>query len=415
MPRSSRARPTAALLAVATLLAATPVLADTAAAAPASSMPAAPAPPAPAAPSGGATAELTVLNGVTKAPIPGLAVRLAAFPAGGGPPLSFEGTTDSSGHAQFVLASVAAGSAVLATADFSGVRFHTLPAAAPAAGALPLALDVYEPTTSPEGLTIAATSRVGLHPYEQPVKDFSEETTVMVRVTVELVVDNPTGRAYFPPGNALVFPLPPGALEPTTPDNAFWMDVDTSSARYRDYLAPGQSTIAYEFSLPPNGGEVALDLNLPFATSGLELVTVLVRPGVDLEGTGFGDAAPATVSGRDGSVPVLRAVAGPIAAGTPVHMALTGISTETQTAGWAAVGFGALSVLGCLALVMLGGARGSAVRPEAALRVRRERLLDDLCRVEEGRLEGKMQPERYQSVRADLVSRIAALDRQIEA
>jgi len=373
--------------------------------------------PASAAPGAASSAslELTVVNGATKAPLPEQGVRIAVFPAGGAPPSSFDAKTDASGKCSFSLGAAPVGSAVLATTDFGGARFHSEPAASPATGALPMVLEVYEPTTAPEGLAFVAPSRIGLHPYERPMKDFSEEIEVMVRVTVELVVENRTSKAFFPPGNGLEFPFPAGAIEPDVPASSLWMELVPTGARWRDYFPPGRTAIGFEYSVPPDGDGATVDIALPFAATDVELITVLTRPGTTLEGAGFGPTEPATVTNGEGSTPVLRAVAAALPAGS-VRVGLGGITTKFQLAGWIAVVFGALSILVAVSLVLIGGDGAAApVRSETQLRTRRRRLLEDLCRIEEGRAGGKIQPDRYQSARGDLLARIAALDRQIEA
>jgi hypothetical protein len=310
--------------------------------------------------------------------------------------------TDESGRAQFD--KLPAGALVKASADVDGEHLESQEFAAPAQGGIRLMLVATDknaaPATSPEAPAVAGQvvitdqSRIVMEPRDE-----------VVNVFYLLDIEN-TARVPVNPPVAFAFDLPAdaqgaGVMEGSTPT----AKVAGKRVTVDGPFAPGHTFLQVGASIPVDGsGNISISQAFP---APLQSVAVIAQKVGNAKLTSA-QLANQREMPADGQT-FIAATGNALAAGQPLNLTLSGLPHHSSTPR-------------LVALVLVGGiVAGGLLFPGATkandanraaerkrLVSRRERLLNDLVRLEHDHRGGKTDESRYRERRAEL---LAALER----
>ena len=305
--------------------------------------------------------------------------------------------TDDGGRAQFD--KLPPGALVKASADVDGEHLESQEFSAPAQGGIRLMLVATDknaaPATSPEAPAVAGQvvmtdqSRIVMEPRDE-----------FVNVFYLLDIEN-TARAPVNPPVPFAFDLPAdaqgaGVMEGSTPT----AKVTGKRVTVEGPFAPGHTFLQVGASIPVDGGgSIAISQTFPAA---LQSVAVIAQK--------VGDArlaSPQLANQRempaDGQT-FIAATGGALAAGQPLTLTLSGLPHHSGTPRLIA-----LSLAGGIVLagLLFAGSRkavdATVVAERKRLAGRREKLLNDLARLEREHRADKVDDARYQERRAELI------------
>ena len=305
--------------------------------------------------------------------------------------------TDAGGRAEFT--DLTPGDTVKASTDVDGEHLESQEFPVPERGGVRLMLVATDkskaPATEPNAPAIAGQvvitneSRIVIQPTEEAVD-----------VYYLLDVSN-TARVPVNPAKAFVIDLPQGAQGATLMEGSSPLaSVSKNRVTVAGPFPPGHTFVQVAYELPSTDGTVSISQVFP---ANVEQFGVVVKKVGDTAFTSqqvrnqreMPAEGETYIAGNGGAVP----------AGQPLQLSVTGIPHHSAAPRWIAIG---------LALAILGLGVWSATSPEedaagtAAERKRliakRDRLLNDLVRVEQDRRHGKIDERRYASRREELVA-----------
>lgn len=305
-------------------------------------------------------------------------------------------STDENGRAQFD--AVPAGSTVKASAEVDGERLESQEFPAPASGGVRLMLVATDrnaaPATSPEApavsgqVVITNQSRIVMEPGDEAINLFY------------LLDINNTARVPVNPP-AFVFDLPvdargAGIMEGSTPQAR----VEGRRVTVDGPFPPGHTFVQVGTSLPQTTGTVRITQTFPANMESLAVVAQKV-----------GDAKLASAQlTNQREMPAnnqifIAATGPPVNAGQPIELTLSGLPHHSRAPRFIALGLAlAIALVGLL----MGGPSGNAGAAAAAERrklvSRREKLLNDLARLETDRRQGRVDDRRYAVRREELIA-----------
>jgi hypothetical protein len=309
--------------------------------------------------------------------------------------------TDANGRAQFD--KVPAGTRVKATADVDGEHLESQEFAAPASGGVRLMLVATDknaaPATEPDAVAIAGQvvvtnqSRIVMEPGEEVVNVFF---LLDIENTARVPVNPPVPFAFDLPSDA----LGTGVMEGSSP----LASVSGHRVVVKPPFPPGHTFVQVGTSLPAASGSIDLMVTLP---ANLESLAVVAQK--------VGDAAlssPQLTNQREmpaNGQTFIAATGGPVRAGQPIVLSLSGIPHHNRAARMVAL---ALAIGIALVGVFASRPPQKAEDDRAAVRkklvTRREKLMQELVRLEADHRGGAVDDRRYRSRREELV---AALER----
>jgi hypothetical protein len=305
--------------------------------------------------------------------------------------------TDSEGRAEFV---VATSGTVRAATTVDGERLESQTFPAPTTGGVRLLLVATDPETAAreaEALKNAVVAPVVLGRESQIVVEPDDE---IVRIYYVLDILNTQATAVRPP-EPFAFDLPAFAQGATIVEGPEGRaGVTGRTVRVEGPFPPGSTPVQVAYVADAGGGSVEIEQPFPVT---LEHLAVIVRK--------VGDArlsSPQIARQQEmpasGQTFIAAAGQGAIPAGQPVQLTISGLPHHSQAPRWIALGI-------ALTITLIG--IFAARRPEppetrAAERkrlvARREKLFQDLVRLEQDHRRGRLDAPRYASRREDLIA-----------
>jgi len=309
--------------------------------------------------------------------------------------------TDESGRAQFN--DVTPGVPVKATADVDGEHLESQEFPAPDKGGVRLMLVATDkskgPATEPNAPPISGQVVIG-----NQSRVIVQPTDEAVDVYYVLDIEN-TARAPVNPGTPFVFDVPKGAtgtgiMQGSSP----LASVKGARVTVQGPFPPGHTIVQVAYEMAAPGGSIAIEQRFPATLTQLGVVVKKV-----------GDTAlssPQIANQREMAAEGEMYIAGSggsIAAGQPMTLEISGVPHHS-----AAPRYVALLLAAAIVVVAAWSSRprGQDEAEDAAERKRlmskRDRLLNDLVRLEHDRQSGRVDPHRSAARREELM---AALER----
>ncbi|MBI3491454.1 MAG: hypothetical protein HY047_06675 [Acidobacteria bacterium] len=305
--------------------------------------------------------------------------------------------TDESGRAQF--AGVSPGTTVKATAVVDGERLESQEFPVPNKGGVRLMLVATDtskgPATTPDAAPINGTvvignqSRIVIEPGDEGVNVF-----------YLLDIDN-TARAPVNTATPFVVDTPKGATSTSIMEGSSPTATAAGSrVTVQGPFAPGHTFVQMAFAWP--AGDGTLDLTQKFPAD-LEQLDVVVKKVGDttLKSAQVAEQREVPANGET----FIAAMGGRVAAGQPITLAVSGFPHHSS-----APRITALSLAGAIVLIGVWAASrreddpaGRAAERKQLL-ARREKLFQDLVRLEHDRRNGRVDDRRYTARREDLVT-----------
>jgi hypothetical protein len=305
--------------------------------------------------------------------------------------------TDDTGRAQFDR--IPAGTTVKATADVDGERLESQEFPAPAQGGVRLLLVATDknaaPATEPSAppvsgqVVISNQSRIVMEPADEAVNVFY---LLDIENTARVPVNPPAPFAFDLPKEA----VGSGVMEGSTPQAT----LNGRRVQVSGPFAPGHTFLQVGMSLPSTDGSVELTQTFPASVQSLAVVAQKV-----------GNAtlsSPQITNQRD--MPAqgqtfIAATGGAIAAGQPISLTLSGLPHHSSAPRRIALLLAiAIAIIGVVAALKPAPAETTLAAERKRLTGRREKLLNDLVRLEADRRIGRVDDHRYGVRREELVA-----------
>jgi len=303
--------------------------------------------------------------------------------------------TDEFGRAQFD--NVTPGAAVMATADVDGERLESQSFAAPARGGIRLMLVATDPTkkANPEAAPIAGQvvltneSRIVIEPGDE-----------VVTIYYLLAIANKAQAPVNPP-SVFMFDVPKAAIGTTLMEGSTKQaSVQNPRVRISGPFPPGVTVLQIGYELPAQSGEVTIDQKFP---ADLDHLAVVVKK--------VGEAALSSPQiSRQQDFPVAEATyiagtGGAIRAGQPITIEVSGLPHHSVVPRSIALSL-------ALAIVMAGVWAAKAPDDDTNARsaerkrllAKRDKLFNDLVRLEHDRRSGRTDDRRAAARREELVA-----------
>jgi hypothetical protein len=306
--------------------------------------------------------------------------------------------TDESGRAEFK--DLPPGAAVKASADVDGEHLESQEFPAPDRGGIRLMLVAIDktkgPSTTPDAppisgqVVITNQSRIVLQPADESVE-----------VYYLLDIEN-SARAPVNPTTPFVFDMPDDAVGTTVLDGSTpLVSVKGRRVTVAAPVPPGHHFVQVAASIPAENGEITIAQRLPANLEGLAVVVKKVGA------TAL--ASPQIANQRempaDGET-YLAGTGGAVAAGQPVSITVSGVPHHSRAGRFIALTLAAaIVVIG----IWVGGGRAEVDASARAaerkrLHQRRDKLLNELVKLETDRRAGRVDDRRYGARREELVT-----------
>jgi hypothetical protein len=304
--------------------------------------------------------------------------------------------TDENGRAEFDR--IPPGTTVKATADVDGEHLESQEFPAPAQGGVRLMLVATDknaaPATQPDAPAIAGQvvisnqSRIVMEPGDEVVNVFY---LLDIENTARVPVNPPAPFAFDLPKDA----VGSGVMEGSTPKAT----LSGRRVQVQGPFAPGHTFVQVGMSLPSTSGSVEIAQAFPANIQSLAVVAQKVGQSAL--------SSPQITTQRempaDGQT-FIAATGGAIGAGQPVLLTLSGLPHHSSAPRRIALLL-ALAIAGIGVFAALKPAPATATRAgdRKRLAARRERLLNDLVKLEADRRSGRVDEHHYAGRREELV------------
>jgi len=303
--------------------------------------------------------------------------------------------TDDAGRAQFD--KVTPGATVKAAADVDGEHLESQEFSAPPQGGVRLMLVATDPTKKanpqaapiPGQVVIGADSRIVIEPGDE-----------VATVYYLLNIVNPAPAPVKPP-SVFMFDVPKEAIGTTLMEGSTKQaSVQTPRVRIEGAFAPGTTPLQIGFELPAKSGEVNIAQKFP---ADLEHLAVVVKK--------VGDAALSSAQlTRQQEFPVAEGVyiagtGGRIAAGQPIAIEVSGLPHHSAVPSSIALALAVMIVVGGVwASTRTSDETSARTAERKKLLAKRDRLFNDLVRLEHDRRSGRVDDRRYATRREEIVA-----------
>ena len=308
-------------------------------------------------------------------------------------------STDENGRAQF--SGLTPGAALKAVAVVDGERLESQDFSAPAGGGIRMLLVATDKDKRAKAAEAAAPAIAG------PVVIGGESRIVIepdgeerARVYYLLDIAN-TARSPVNPPTPFTFNTPADALGTSIMEGSSpQATVNGTRVQVNGPFPPGNTLVQAAFALPVSVGG-SIEISQPFPAT-LEHLAVIVKK-VGNARLSSPQLAKQQEMPANGELYIAAAGSGAIAAGQPVVLTVTGLPHHSTVPRWIA-----LSI--ALGIVLVGVWAASRQDPEVrgaarkALIGRREKLFQDLVRLELDRRRGRGDQSRYAARREELIA-----------
>jgi hypothetical protein len=303
--------------------------------------------------------------------------------------------TDDSGRAQFE--DLTPGATVKASADVDGEHLESREFPAPSRGGIRLMLVATDPAKKAAPNAPAQTGPVVIGDQSRFVMQPREEA---VEVFYLLNITN-NQRAPVNPPTPFALDMPAGAIGTAIMDGSSpQASVKGLRVTVQGPFAPGQTLVQVAFELPAQDGSIDIAQKLPANLGQLAVIvkkvgeTTLKSPQLKEQ-----REMPA-----EGDV-FIAATGGPVTAGQPIELTVDGVPHHSQAPRRVALSLALVVVLigAWFATRPTGDAAAQAAEKKRLL-ARREKLFNELMRLEHDRRNGRADDRRYASRREELVA-----------
>jgi hypothetical protein len=305
--------------------------------------------------------------------------------------------TDDAGRAQFD--KLPAGATVKATADVDGEHLESQEFPAPAQGGVRLMLVATDknaaPATQPDApaisgqVVITSQSRIVMEPGDEAINVFY---LLDIENTARVPVNTPTPFAFDLPKEA----VGSGVMEGSSPKAT----LNGRRVQVAGPFAPGHTFVQVGMSMPSTSGSIEITQTFPANLQSLAVVAQKV-----------GDAAlssPQLTNQRempaDGQT-FIAATGGAINAGQPIVLTLSGLPHHSGAPRTIALLLAiVIAVIGAFAALKAAPAAGNQLTERKRLAARREKLLNELVKLDADHRSGRADGGRYTARREELVA-----------
>lgn len=305
--------------------------------------------------------------------------------------------TDASGRAEFK--DLAAGEPVTASTDVDGEHLESQQFPVPQQGGVRLMLVATDKSKAP-----------ATEPNAQPVSGqvvISNESRIVMQPTEEAIdvyylldVSN-TARVPVNPAKMFAFDLPQAAQGATIMEGSSPLaTLQKNRLAIPGPFPPGHTFVQVAYELPATDGTATISQVFP---ANIEQFGVVVKKVGD---TAF--TSPQVPNQKE--MPAegdmyIAGSGGAVAAGQPVRLNVTGIPHQNPAPRWIALGLAvAIIGMGVWASTSSEDDKAAAAAERKRLVSKRDKLLNDLVRLEQDRRHGKVDDRRYTSRREELVA-----------
>jgi hypothetical protein len=309
--------------------------------------------------------------------------------------------TDESGRAQFD--KVPGGATVKASADVDGEHLESQEFTAPPSGGIRLML-VATDTSKGAATEPGAPAVSGLVAISNQSRIVIEPSDESVNVYYLIDISN-TARAPVNPSTPFVFDVPKealgtGLMEGSSPQAS----VTNGRVAVQGPFAPGHTPLQVAFSLPSEGGSIQFAQTFPASVESLAVIAKKVGD-MTLSGSPLTAQREMPAQGEM----FIAATGGTVNAGRPITLSIDGLPHHSGAPRFIALSL-AIGII--LAAVWASGTPSGAEAANAAaerkrLLTKRDKLLNELVRLESDRRSGRAQTSddrRYFARREELVS-----------
>jgi hypothetical protein len=305
--------------------------------------------------------------------------------------------TDDAGRAEFK--DVPPGSTVRAVADVEGEHLESREFPAPTRGGIRLMLvatDKSNPAGSRPAPNPPVSGTVTIGPQSRIVFQPNDE---VVELFYLLDISNTNTNPVNPPV-PFAFDLPGGAQGATIMEGSSpQAKVSGTRVTVEGPFAPGHTYVQVASVLPGGGGSIELAQRFPAAIEGLTVIARKVGETV-LQGSQLRNLREVPAENEV----FIAAERGGAAAGEPIEVTLSGYPHQsTAPRRFALLLAAVIAAVGVWAAARPGPDTGSRAEERKQLLARRDRLFNELVRLENDRRRGKIDDRRYAGRREELV------------
>jgi hypothetical protein len=304
--------------------------------------------------------------------------------------------TDAEGRAEFLVVTTGT---VRASTTVDGERLESQPFPAPGAGAIRMVLvatDKEAAARAAEALKNVTTGPVVFGRESQFVLEPGDESVTVYYI---LRILNAASTPVNPPV-PLRFEVPSGAQGTTIIEGPEGRAaVNGREVRVQGPFTPGITELQVGYGLKAGSGSVSVDQQFPIE---LQHLAVIVRK--------FGEAkltsphiARQQEMPADGQMYIAAAGDGPIAPGQSIALNLTGLPHHSRAPQWIALGIAAAIVLVGIVALRKPADPDQQGNERKRLIARREKLFQELLRLEQDHRRGRLDTARYTERRTALV------------
>jgi hypothetical protein len=303
--------------------------------------------------------------------------------------------TDDNGRAEFK--DLTPGATVKASADVDGEHIESQEFPAPSKGGIRMMLVATDPTkkaapaapaqTGP--VVIGEQSRFVIQPREEAVDvfylfDIANNQTVPVN-----------------PSTPFVFDMPPGAIGTAIMDGSSpQASVKGLHVTVQGPFAPGHTFVQVACELPAPGGWIEIAQRLP---ANLDQLAVVVKK-VGETSVKSPQLKEQREMPADGDV-FIAGTGGPVKAGQPIELVVDGVPHHSQAPRQVALSLASvIALLGVWFATRPSGDAATKATERKRLIARREKLFNELTRLEHDHRSGRVDERRYASRHEDLVT-----------
>ena len=306
--------------------------------------------------------------------------------------------TDENGRAEFK--DLTPGATVKASADVDGEHLESQEFPAPSTGGIRMMLVATDPNKKAAPRTPDAPAQTGPVVIGEQSRFVMQPREEAVEVFYLLDIANNQTVPVNPP-TPFVFDMPPGAIGTAIMDGSSpQASVKGLHVTVQGPFAPGHTFVQVACELPAPGGWIEIAQRLP---ANLEQLAVVVKK-VGETSVKSPQLKEQREMPADGDV-FIAGTGGPVRAGQPIELVVDGVPHHSQAPRQVALALAsAIALIGVWFATRPTGDASAKATERKRLIARREKLFNEITRLEHDHRSGRADDRRYTSRRADLVT-----------